>query len=304
MVEIAGKVAYITVHRHFVVGSMNSLEELDMGVLDGALTVVTGGGTGLGRALALEAARRGSRILIAEMSDASDAVEELRGTGATAEWLETDVADYAAVRRLADYARATFGGVNVLINNAAGGAGMGSLEQADPEAAARTFQVNIIGYFNTIHAFGADLRSSATAGKPAHILNVGSEHSLGVPPHVAPASAYTISKYAELGVTDVARRDFAGSGVEISLLAPGWVRTEKVSAFMAESPEFAAQVEPYVQSTPQVAYAAFDGLLDRRYLIVTNPKSVPFATAHAEAVLAELKNPVTPDPNACPVAFL
>jgi NAD(P)-dependent dehydrogenase (short-subunit alcohol dehydrogenase family) len=83
--------------------------------------------------------------------------------------------------------------------------------------------------------------------------------------------------------------NFAGSGVGVSMLAPGWVLTDSVRAFMKSSPEAAAAVAAYRQEPDVVAKAAWDGLLGGRYIIATNPKSVPFATEHAEAVLAELR---------------
>jgi NAD(P)-dependent dehydrogenase (short-subunit alcohol dehydrogenase family) len=256
--------------------------------LNGAVAVVTGGAAGLGRALALEAARRGARVLLADLVDASGTVKLIEEQGGAASWLETDVSDYASVQRLAEHAAERFGGVRILVNNAGTGAPAG-LDTADPEAAARVFDVNIRGVFNGIRAFAETLKASAAASGSAYIMNVGSEHSLGVPPYVPPISVYTVSKYATLGLTDVARRDFAGTGVSVSLLAPGWVLTERVSEGMANSADFDALVRPYGQLPGEVAAAAFDGLLASQYLIVTNPKSIPFALEHAEAVTAELR---------------
>jgi hypothetical protein len=73
------------------------------------------------------------------------------------------------------------------------------------------------------------------------------------------------------------------------MLAPGWVLTDVVKAYIAQSPEFAASVEPYAQTPAEVARIAIDGMLDQQYLIITNSKTVPFATEHAEAVLTELR---------------
>jgi NAD(P)-dependent dehydrogenase (short-subunit alcohol dehydrogenase family) len=253
-----------------------------------AVTVVTGGGKGVGLGLALEAAARGSSVVVASTSDASGAVERLRAAGAEAEWFQVDVSDRARVVELAAFTRAKYGPVNILINNAAAAESGGSLIDADPEGVRRAMDVNVLGYVWTIQAFADDLRSNAAVGAPAYILNVGSEHSLGVPPHVAPLSTYTVTKQAELAVTDVVRRDLEGSGVRVSLLAPGWVRTEQVGALIASSEEFAAAVTPYVQETSEVARIALDGLLTGHELIVTNPKSVAFAKERAHRILGEL----------------
>jgi len=256
--------------------------------LRGGTAVVTGAATGLGRALALEAARRGLRVIVADLNDGGETVDLVGLLGGTAESHRVDVADYSSMERLAATVRERFGGATVLVNNAVGGGDVGGLDTVDPKQTETQFAVNILGVFNGIRAFADDLKRAAARGGSASILNVGSEHSLGVPPHVAPISTYTAAKYAVLGLTDTARRDFAGTGVGVSLLAPGWVRTERVAEYMAHSPEFRQAVEPYAQEAELVARVAFDGLLAGEPLIVTNPKSVPFAREHAQEMLAAL----------------
>ena len=261
-----------------------------MSKLNGATTVITGGAGGLGRALAHEAGRRGSRILIGDVKDASEVVEELRKAGLTVESFPVDVSDYAQVSKFADYARSTFGEVNVLINCVVLGEGTtGPLDEADPQGVRRSFDVNITGYFNGIHAFAKDLKKAAAAGRPAYLLNVGSEHTFGPPPHVIPISAYTVSKATMLAYTNVIRRDFAGNGVGVTMLAPGWILTPLVQSLCDQSEEFAAKVLPYAQLSEFVAKAAFDGLLRNDYIIYTNPRAAQFAIKNCEAVLAELR---------------
>jgi NAD(P)-dependent dehydrogenase (short-subunit alcohol dehydrogenase family) len=258
--------------------------------LDGALTVITGGAGGLGRALAREAGARGSRVLIGDTADAGDVVQALRDEGHTVESFHVDVTDYAQVRRFADFAKSTFGGVNVVINCVVWGGGTrGPLEESDPESVRKSFDVNITGYFNAIHAFTPDLRATAAAGGPAYVLNVGSEHTFGPPPHVVPLSAYTVTKSTMLAYTNVLRRDFAGSGIGVTMLAPGWILTPAVQRVIDESDEFAAAVAPYVQLPEFVAWAGFEGLLRNDYIVYTNPRAAGFAIENTEAVLAELR---------------
>lgn len=285
--------------------------------LTDALVVVTGGGTGVGRALALEATRRGARILIASTSNPAESIQLIRNAGGEASWYQTDVADYDAVSGLAKHARDEHGGANILINNAAGSVEAGGLQTLTPHTVKRMFEINVLGVFNGIHAFASDLTASAKAGRPTHILNVGSEHSLGVPPYVQAFSAYTVSKYATLGFTDVARRDFDGTGVNVAMLAPGWVLTERVSSAIGSSADARAAIEPFAQTGEVVARLAFDGLLEGQYIIATNPASRAFALEHARTVMAEVQRlPLTDtnladighdhsgtgDPGKCPVS--
>lgn len=257
--------------------------------LTDALVVVTGGGAGVGRALALEATRRGARTLIASINEPVEALELIAQAGGRGSWHKTDVADYDAVASLARHARDEHGGADILINNAAGSVEAGTLADLTPATVKRMLEINVLGVFNGIHAFSDDLIANAARNRPAHILNVGSEHSLGVPPHVQPFSAYTVSKYATLGFTDVARRDFSGTGVGVALLAPGWVLTEKVARTIASADSARAAIEPFAQTGEEVARAAFDGLLAGEYIIVTNPASRAFAMEHAREVMAEIQ---------------
>jgi NAD(P)-dependent dehydrogenase (short-subunit alcohol dehydrogenase family) len=282
-----------------------------MATLQNAVVVITGGAMGVGRVLALEAAARGASVLIGDISDASGTVKAIREVGGAAEWLICDVADYDSVAALCARATEVYGGVNVLVNS--GGHVVGRLHEVKPDDVKQLFAINVFGVFNCIHAFAPALKTAAEAGKPAFILNVGSEHSLGVPPHVPPVSAYTVAKYTSLGFTDTARRDLAGSGISVSMLAPGWVLTEKVRGAVQASKDWAAMIEPYAQPPDEVAKRAFDGLLAGAYIIPTNPKSRAFAMDHARNVMAEIQTlPLVEedaahshdgggDPNKCPV---
>jgi NAD(P)-dependent dehydrogenase (short-subunit alcohol dehydrogenase family) len=259
-----------------------------MKTLDNAVVVVTGGATGMGRALAIEAAGRGAAVVIGDVQDAQSTVDAIAASGGRAGWVNCDMTVYPDVARLAAYAVDRFGGVNVLCNNAGRGV-PGALQATDPVAAQQVIELNVLGLFHGIHAFTPHLQAAASAGRPAFILNTGSEHSLGVPPHVGPMSVYTATKFAALGLTETAARDLAPLGIQVSLLAPGWVRTERVSALIGASPEAAARIEPYAQESAEVAAKAFDGLAAGHRVIATNPASREFAMAHARQLMAEVQ---------------
>jgi NAD(P)-dependent dehydrogenase (short-subunit alcohol dehydrogenase family) len=260
-----------------------------MSDMQGDVVVITGAAAGVGRALALEAGRRGARVVVADIVDGSDTVAAIERAGGTAVAQTTDVSDFADVEALVRAAEASYGQVNVLVNNAALSKGAAPLDVADPAATRRLFDVGILGVFHGIRAFAASLRASAGAGRRAIIVNVGSEHSLGVPPHVQPISTYTVSKYATLGLTDTARRDLGPAGVQVSMLAPSWVRTEKVREIVRASPQAAAAIEPHAQDADVVATAAWDGVLAGHHIVVTNPTSRSFALQHARDVMAEVQ---------------
>lgn len=266
-----------------------------MSDLTDGVVVVTGGATGVGLALAREAVRRGAKVMLADVNDAGAAVEELRAAGGEVASTQADVSRVDDVRRLVADTVSRFGQVNLVCNNAAF-ATTGALYETDPEIASRSIRVNVEGAFNVIHAFTSLLRETAVAGRPAYLLNTGSEHSLGVPPHVAPFSVYTVTKFATLGLTLTAHRDLAPFGIGVSMLAPGWTLTENVRAFTDAHPEAADAILPFAQESSVVAEKAFDGLLAGTRVIATNPHSRAFAMEHARALMIDIQELPVVDP--------
>jgi NAD(P)-dependent dehydrogenase (short-subunit alcohol dehydrogenase family) len=262
-----------------------------------SVVVVTGGATGIGLALAREAVRRDAHVMLLDISDLEAAVSELEALGGRVDAMITDVTDSDAVRRAAAHTLERFGEVNVVCNNAGLGVA-GRLHETDPAEAARILRINVEGQFNVIHAFAPALLASAAAGAPSYLLNTGSEHSLGVPPYVPPISVYTVSKYAVLGLTMTAHRDLGPDGVGVSLLAPGWTRTENIQALIEADAQLAAVITPYAQEPGEVAVLAFDGLLAGTRVIATNPHTRAFAMEHARSLMIDIQNlPVVADPS-------
>ena len=259
--------------------------------LEGAVALITGGATGVGFALAREAARRGARIMIGDVNDADDAVAALRQLGAEAFSLRADMTSLEDVDRLIEASITRFGALNILCSNAGTGAA-GKLDEVDDAHAKGIVDLNMLGALHVIRGAAPWLKKAADAGDPAFILNTGSEHSLGVPPHVMPMSVYTVSKFATLGITETARRDFAGTGISVSMLAPGWVLTENIRRAINGSPAFAATVLPYAQEPDVVARMAFDGMLEGRMIIITSKVTQAFAIEHAKQLLSAVRAPL------------
>ncbi|KQP19274.1 hypothetical protein ASF45_24635 [Pseudorhodoferax sp. Leaf265] len=227
-------------------------------------------------------------MFIGDVQDAQATVDAIAAAGGQAEWRPCDMTQYPDVAALAAHAVERFGGINVLCNNAGRGV-PGPMHETDPSVARQVLDVNVLGLFHGIHAFTPYLRATAANGRPAFILNTGSEHSLGVPPHVGPMSVYTASKFAALGLTEAAARDLAPLGIKVSILTPGWVRTERVAALIGTSAAAAARIEPYAQDSAEVAAKAFDGLSAGHLIIATNPASREFAMTHARQLMAEVQ---------------
>src|ERR1700728_1022851 len=194
--------------------------------LAGQVAVVTGAGSGIGRSIAAALAAAGTHVMVADIDAAAarETAAQLAGAGVEVVAAECDVTDREAVEALASKARAHFGHVDIAVNNAGVFPPIRRAINIDERDARWVLEVNLMGAWYGCSAFG---RRFTEQGTPAHILNTGSENSLGVA-H-AGAAFYTASKHALLGLSDVLRQelpDFIG----VSILCPGMVATNLASS--------------------------------------------------------------------------
>ena len=185
------------------------------------VAVVTGGASGIGKSIGLALAEKGTHVVVAdiEQSKAEAAAQEIAQSGVQTLAVQCDVADLSSVEQLAERAWSHFGHVDLLFNNA-GVAGGGPLLDSNTNELQWLFNVNVFGVWHGCAVFGKRFR---TQGTPAHIVNTGSEHSLGVPN--TQIGFYTATKHAVLALSDVLRREVPDN-IGVSILCPGIVRTE------------------------------------------------------------------------------
>ena len=191
--------------------------------LRGKTAVVTGGGSGIGRGIALALAGEGMNIVIADVREASaEAVaQEARQIGPGALAVQTDVRRGSDVDQLADAAFGEFGRVELLVQVA------GVLHAEPPEETSEddwrwVFEVNTFGIANGCRSFVPRMMSQ---GDECHIVNTSSLAGL-VPLRLPHFGLYTASKYAATGFTEILRNELAPHGIGVSLLVPGRVRTD------------------------------------------------------------------------------
>ena len=251
-----------------------------------ARAVVTGGASGIGRALAEELLARGAAVMIADIDrDRVRAVAVELGSNVAA--AQCDVADHAAVEALAEAAEHRLGPVDMVFANA-GVTLSGPLAEATPEEFDWVFGVNVRGVWSTVSVFA---RRMITAGRPGRLCITASEHALGL--QHAGSGFYTASKHAVLGLAEVFRAELP-STLKVSAFCPGLVATQ---IHLSRSHSRLPQADPgqlvigeaiMRRGMPAraVASAAVDGVLRGDFLIVTHAISALAAEARGREVAA------------------
>ena len=200
-----------------------------MGQLDGKIAVITGGGTGIGKAIAHAFSAEGAKSAIASRNNQNleTTAEELRASGATVLAVPTDVKDEAQVVALFDKTMQEFERVDILVNNSAAFDG-GPLDEISLEAWQNVMDVNLTGVFLcTREAMKIMKRQGG-----GRIINIGSV-SAQVPR--ANTGPYTTSKHGLVGLTRSTALEGRPFGISASCLHPGNVSAEWRVARNAES---------------------------------------------------------------------
>ena len=185
-----------------------------------ATAVVTGGASGIGRAMCLAFAGEGARIVVADVDEAgmAETAAGVAKAGSRAVTVKADVTKLPSVQALADRAFKEFGGVHVLCNNA-GVAVHGSLESASHHDWEWVLGVNLWGVIHGVEAFVPRMIAQK---QPAHIVNTASmagliaSQGLGV---------YNTSKYAVVGLSETLQKDLRQHNIGVSVLCPMGVST-------------------------------------------------------------------------------
>ena len=269
--------------------------------LHGKVAVVTGAGSGIGRALARRLESEGMRVVAADVE-----VAALAETAATLEHGSTfvaDVSDYDDVAALADHAFETFGSVDVLCNNAGVFAG-GFMWERPPTDFTWTLGVNLWGILHGIRAFVPRMLAS---GHEGHIVNTVSMAGLCTNAYSGP---YTISKFAALAATECLAHDLRAvdAPIKVSAVVPGMVATRigasgrnrphALAAARSDDATFVEQVladqTAQIGATPEeVAALIVDAIRTEQFLV---PTRASYAQQLRERVDALIEQELPPMP--------
>jgi NAD(P)-dependent dehydrogenase (short-subunit alcohol dehydrogenase family) len=196
------------------------------------VALVTGAGAGIGRAIALRLANEGASVVVADVDEegGSETVRRIEADAGRGAFVLADVSVEADAREMVDFAETTFGGLDVLVNNA-GGAPEPHFPEAAPEHWLRTLDLNLRGVMLSIHFA---VRAMRRRGGGV-IVNISSMAGVGYHPHDAPEYAAAKAGVARLTATLAPLRETMG--VRVNCICPGWVETEAVHEALARMTE-------------------------------------------------------------------
>ena len=208
-------------------------------LLDGKSAIITGGGSGIGRAASLVFAREGARVIVADLAEQGgrETVEIVRGKGGDAQFHRCDVARAADVESLIAAAIKAYGRLDCAFNNAGiGGAQRKTADYAEEEWD-RIMAINLKGVWLCMRA---EIRQFLAQGSPSAIVNTASAAGL-VASHSMPA--YTAAKHGVVGLTKCAAIEYARTGIRINDVCPGVVDTPLVADMIAQQPKLASRLD-------------------------------------------------------------
>ncbi len=204
-------------------------------LLQNHIAVVTGAGSGIGRAIALGYAREGARLVLLDMNEkaAADTAGEIKAAGGQADSFMLDVRNREGCVAMAKQVADKIGQVSILVNNA--GIARRNAFTGDPGAVVQDWQdimaINLNGVFNVTHAFIEQLRASK-----GRIVNLGSVQSF-VHARTPSSTAYTASKHGVLGFTRALAAELGKDGVRVNAIGPGLIETPLNAQMRASKPE-------------------------------------------------------------------
>lgn len=191
----------------------------------GASAVVTGAGSGIGAAFAVELGKRGGAVVCSDIDEAAAqrTADTMTEHGAKAVAIRCDVSRFEDVQELAEQSQSWFAAPPTLvINNAGVGAGGAAIGEAPLDDWLWTLGINLWGPIHGCHVFTPILREAEPSQAPRGIINVASAAAFGAAPGMA---AYNVSKAGVLSLSETLAAELAGTPVRVTVLCPTFVKT-------------------------------------------------------------------------------
>ena len=217
------------------------------GRLDTRVALVTGGGSGIGRASAVVFAREGAKVVVTDVDvdGGQETIRIIESAGGTAQFVRADVSQAAEVAALVEQAVAAYGRLDCALNNAGIQGDIKQTAECSQENWDRIIATNLTGVWLCMkHEIPHMLNQGGGA-----IVNTASNFGLvgsnGMP-------AYSASKHGVLGLTKTAALEYAKSGIRVNAVCPGPVQTPLVDKVLAAQPELGDQIIKAIEAREPV----------------------------------------------------
>jgi NAD(P)-dependent dehydrogenase (short-subunit alcohol dehydrogenase family) len=218
------------------------------GGLEGHAAIVTGGGTGIGKACAAQLAADGAAVTIcgrteAKLADAATLIEAAAGHGGSVRYVVADVTDETDVQKVVEAALEPTGALNSVVANAGGGGGMGPMHMQNAAEFTRVLHLNVLGTLFTMKHTVPHLVAAATSGAGGSFIGMSSIAGHVTHPYFG---AYTVSK---AGIEEMIRNaadEYGPTRVRFNAIRPGFISTEIMEGIPRESAVYTS----YIENTP------------------------------------------------------
>jgi NAD(P)-dependent dehydrogenase (short-subunit alcohol dehydrogenase family) len=251
-----------------------------------AAAIVTGGGSGIGRATALSLAQRGARLVVADLREdrAKQVATEIQASGGEALAVTTDVAHENDLTALRDACLSEYGQVDVVMNNV-GVVVMGAPESLPDEAWQRALEVNLLSIARSNRVF---LPLLIEQGR-GHVINTGS--ASGLLAYGFDRLPYVASKHAVVGITEALALYLAPKGIGVTCLCPSGVITNILDDLTVHGETSVTPRAPQhsLSDPADVGEAVADAVTAGRFLVTTAPEIQEDLRARADDLDAYLQ---------------
>ncbi|MCC2618151.1 SDR family oxidoreductase [Aestuariibacter halophilus] len=236
--------------------------------------VITGGGSGLGRALALAYAARGAEVCISDRNEEAgqQVLQEIQASGGDGFFVPCDITDSEQVAALAVAVGEHWQGIDVLINNA-GVATAGSLEYEDIEQWQWVLDVNVVGMVRVTRAMIGLLRVGATSDTTAQLINIASQ--AGITP-IPMMGSYNAAKAAVVSFSETLHLELARDNISVTVACPSFFNTNLDQSLRSKQPGFDKVVKKLLtrgsMTAEQVATRIIRDADSHRFMSITHPE--------------------------------
>lgn len=199
----------------------------------GKLALVTGAGSGIGRATAQALAAVGARVAVSDLNreSAEQTAEAINRTGGEASAFTLDVSRPSQIEQAAAEVEASLGVPSILVNNAGIAVG-GDFLDTSAENFERVVSINLMGVVDCCRTF---LPRMVASGQPGHVVNIASMLGYTATRGV---SAYCATKYGVLGFSECLRAEMSDQDIGVSVICPGMINTNIINASVLESSKY------------------------------------------------------------------